>query len=592
MYIYNYVVRVKINKKYFERKIDVKTSQDLRQILKRIEGKGYGAYKDITGQYGFDMFDLFCDHIQSDPFAPPSRIRVRVPRKFSRIPEELFNTRVKKVALEDHFTREISSAARKISEGRRGTGKSGLVECISFGQEILARTSVIINKEYIEARLSMGMPAVGRRIASREAEEMFFTELPGIVEKAMIFKNINTSRAEEQVSLSVDQEHIRRKLGDMNLVCFVANGSILPRESGISDKPLKSEAVIPFKSPKSLEVSIQLPSGKVATGMGIPRGITMITGGGYHGKSTLLRAIERGVYNHIPGDGREYVITVSDAVKIRAEDGRFVEKVDISLFIDNLPGRKDTSRFSTENASGSTSQAANIVEAIEAGTSLLLLDEDTCATNFMIRDARIQKLIRKEYEPITPFIDRTRQIYEQKGISTIVVIGGAGDYFDVVDRVVMMKEYIPIEVTNEAREIAYEYRTERQVEIKDIPIDVKDRTPSPDTFRLQYVKKDKVKARGTDSISVGHDEVDLGDVEQLVDRNQTSAIALIIKYMSRFIDGRNNLTQVIDKVYDEIKERGLDAISPFYPLHPGDMAMPRRHEVFAAINRYRKLKVL
>ena len=101
--------------------------------------------------------------------------------------------------------------------------------------------------------------------------------------------------------------------------------------------------------------------------MGIRKGITLIVGGGYHGKSTLLKALEAGVYNHIAGDGREFVITDDTAFKLRAEDGRSITGVDISPFIKNLPNKKDTVHFSTEDASGSTSQAANLMEALESG---------------------------------------------------------------------------------------------------------------------------------------------------------------------------------------------------------------------------------
>lgn len=569
----------------------LKTWQDFRNILRRIDKKGYKAYKELTGEYLFDGFILFCDHVQPDPFAPPSRIRVRVSQEKACIPEKLFDTRVKRVALEDYFTREMNSAIKKIAKGRRGTGKSGLFECISVGQEILERTSIKITKEYIEARLSVGLPARGRTIIAKEAEEMFFVELPEIVEKGLIYKNINRSQAEEQVSLVVDQEYIRQKLKENRLVCFVADDSVLPRESGISDRPLRLGNVIPFKSPESLRVSFSLPSGKMITGMGIPEGVTMITGGGYHGKSTLLKAIERGVYNHIAGDGREYVITREDAVKIRAEDGRFIEKVDISMFIDNLPGGGSTSSFSTDNASGSTSQAANIIEAIEAGTSLLLLDEDTCATNFMIRDARIQRLISKEKEPITPFIDRVQQLYKEKGISTIVVIGGSGDYFDIVDRVILMENYLPYDVTSEAKKIALEFETKRKIEVINQPIQIKERVPLQDTFNQNKNKKDKVKVT-VETITFGYDEIDLDKVEQLVDKNQTAAIGLILKYAAaKFIDGRRNLVEIVNAVYDKIEKHGLDIISPFYPKHPGNLALPRKQEVFAAINRYRRLKI-
>jgi len=326
--------------------------------------------------------------------------------------------------------------------------------------------------------------------------------------------------------------------------------------------------------------------------MGIPGGVTLIAGGGYHGKSTLLRAVERGVYDHIPGDGREYVITRHDAVKIRAEDGRRVEKVDISPFINNLPFGRDTSAFSTEDASGSTSQAANIIEAIETGTSLLLLDEDTSATNFMIRDARMQALVSKDKEPITPFVDKVRQLYRDMGVSTVLVMGGSGDYFDVADLVIMMDEYRPFVVTGRAREIAGEKPTRRQPEGGEAFGQIKQRVPLKQGFRPERGHRTRVDAKGLHTIVFGDTAIGLSFLEQLVDASQTRAMADLILYLSRnYVDGRRPLSQLIRAVYKELEEKSLDVISPFHGKHPGDYAMPRAQEVAGAINRLRTLVV-
>lgn len=568
------------------------TRQDLVKTLNRIDGKGYGAYKDLAGEYKFDNFILFIDHVQSDPFAPPSRIRIRVDMDVAQIPKELFGTKIRKIGLEDYFTREITSAIRKISSGITGTGKSGLIAIMQCGQEILERTSVIINEKFIEARLSIGLPARGRTVMGKEAEKIFCSQIPGIVSGSMLFKNINGEKARRQVELIEDQEYLRRQLLEKELVAFIANQSILPRESGISNKPLRNDSIVPFESPKELEVSFELPNHGPISGMGIKQGVTLIVGGGYHGKSTLLKSIERGVYNHIEGDGREYVITVGNAVKIRAEDGRFVQNVDISSFINNLPGGQNTKQFSTQNASGSTSQAANIIEAIEAGAKLLLLDEDTSATNFMIRDARMQRLVHKEKEPITPFIDRVRQLYDELGISTIIVVGGSGDYFDVADTVILMDEYVPREVTQQAKFIAGDLSTQRVAETKgNLNISV-ERVPLGSSFEIKG-HKEKVKSKGTLSILYGYNEIDLQSVEQLVDSNQTTAIALMIRYIrAKYVNGKDTLDEILNKAYDDIHRYGLDIISPYHSQHPGDYSMPRIQETFAAINRLRTLKIL
>ncbi|MGB9802595.1 ABC-ATPase domain-containing protein [Desulfofundulus sp.] len=564
--------------------------EELRSRLLGIDGRGYGAYKSIAGSYTFGYYTLFIDHVQSDPFAPPSRLRVRVEQRLAGFPPELYSTTPRRIALEDFLVRQFGQAISRYSRGHRGTGKSGLITVAHCGQEILERTGAVVNKQYVEVRFNLGMPARGRTIAAREAMCIFFEEIPAIVNNSLFYKTLDASALKKQVELVEDQKFLRASLDERGLVAFVANGSILPRESGVSDRPLTRGRVIPFQSPPELEVSFELPNRGTVTGMGIPRGITLIVGGGYHGKSTLLRALERGVYNHIPGDGRELVITVGDAVKIRAEDGRSVEKVDISPFINNLPHGQDTRSFSTENASGSTSQAANIVEALEAGTRLLLLDEDTSATNFMIRDGRMQELVAKEHEPITPFIDRVRQLYEHLGVSTVLVVGGSGDYFAVADRVIMMQNYIPMDVTRRAREIAFRHRDERRVEAVGTFNRITYRIPLPVSFTLE--ERARVKARGTDEIIYGHMDIDMQNVEQLVDPAQLRAIAEIIRYAAKnYIDGKRTLREVVLAVMEDIDKEGLDVVSPFKGQHPGDYARPRVQEIAAAINRYRRLKV-
>jgi predicted ABC-class ATPase len=567
----------------------MRSKEDLKKIIARINGRGYKAYKEIQGDYDFGNFILYIDHVQGDPYAAPSRIRLRVDMKRAGFPAELFKTPVRTTALEDFLAREVAAVIRKLPRVH-GTGGSGEIYIDKGGQEILKRTAVKVCHDYVEARLSIGLPAFGRKINGRGAETLFFTNLPEIAEKGMLYRNIDAELAKKWVELAEDQEYLREELKKRRLVAFVADGSILPRESGISDRPMRGDKVVPFKSPESLKVSFELPNAGVVEGMGIPEGVTLIVGGGYHGKTTLLSALQGGVYNHIPGDGREFVITVKDAMKIRAEDGRRVEKVDISPFIANLPDGQDTRKFSTENASGSTSQAANIMEAVEIGTSLLLLDEDTCATNFMIRDARMQKLVVKEKEPITPFIDRVRQLYEELGISTVLVMGGSGDYFDVADCVIKMQDYRPYDVTEEARRIADEIKTDRRIERTDGPIAVTPRVILKEGLELRGKKK--IKSKDVDTLQYGGEFIELDYVEQLVDRSQTSAVGEIIRYaVEKYVDGRRTLKQIVEMVFADIEKYGLDIISPFYGKHPGNLAMPRPQEVAAGLNRYRGLKV-
>lgn len=566
----------------------MKNYKELEKILFSIDGKSYSAYKSLKGEYKFPKYVLTIDHVQSDPYAPPSRMRIIMDRKILGIPYELTDTKEKNIAVSDFLTRNFYKEIQKNGNDSSGTGGSGRIFIDRCGQEILERTSVLIKENKIEVRFEMGMPARGRRIMGKAAQKIIFEQLPKIVEKSIIYDNLNKESLKEQIILVLDQEYIRKVLEEKELVAFVANDSILPRENGISDKPMKN--AVKFKSPEKFEITLNLPSGKEVSGMGIPKGITLIVGGGYHGKSTLLAALERGIYNHIAQDGREFIISETDAVKIRAEDGRNVEKVNISGFINNLPGNKDTKTFSTENASGSTSQAANVAEALEYGTSLLLIDEDTSATNFMIRDGRMQKLVAKEKEPITPFIDRVKELYDNFGVSTILIVGGSGDYFDVANHVIMMDEYVPKDVTEKAKEIAKSDENKREFSPNDKFQGITQRIPLKKSFS-QSGKLDKTKAKGEYSILYGKELIDISGLEQLVDDSQTNCIAIMIDYFkNKVLDEKLTLSQAADRIYEKIKKDGLDSISS-YTGHPGNLALPRKQEFCGAVNRYRKLKM-
>ena len=558
----------------------------LNSILLNLDNSSYKAYKDIKGQYQFENFTLIIDYVQGDPFASPSQLRVIVPQAVAGFPPHLFKSYSREVALRDYLTRQFARDAKRLSSNR-GTGKSGLIAIASLGQEVLAKNAVLINNETIEVRFVVGLPAKGRRILGRQAAQMLCKDIPQIVAQTLIYKALDSEDIQQHVETIEDADWLRQQLPSQNLVAFVADGAILPRCSGIDPQPL-IEAV-PFKSPKSLRVEFDCPNRGVITGMGIPAGISLIVGGGYHGKSTLLKAIELGIYNHIPGDGREYVVSNTNGVKIRAEDGRSIAGVNISPFINHLPQGRSTTNFVTTNASGSTSQAANIIEAIEAGAELLLIDEDTSATNFTIRDRRMQALIAKEKEPITPFIDKVRQLYEDCGVSTILVMGGSGDYFDVADLVIALENYIPQNVTTEASAIAQKYATHRHPEGGASFGAITSRIPLKDSIDPSRGKREvKLKARETNLINFGSQDIDLSAVEQLVDSGQLKAIALAIVYARSYMDRQLTIAQILQQVERDISQQGLDIITD-YPR--GDLAQFRPQELAAAINRLRSLLI-
>lgn len=560
----------------------------LKKKLKNINGRGYKAYRELKGEYYFEGFTLCVDHVQGDPFASPSRIRIRLPQAIASFGQQFFRNRARTLALEDFLKREMYRSISRYCGGLRGSGKSGLIQIHRSGQEMIENSAVVATPKFVEARVFLGLPAHGRTVLGRVAEQMFFAELPKIISSSLIRGNLNLGLLERWTALAEDVEYIRELLSQKGLVAFVGEGSILPRRSGVDERPM--EHAVPFQSPTDLRVTFTTPNHGAISGTGIPEGVTLIVGGGYHGKSTLLRAVERGVYMHIPGDGREWVITNPTAVKIRAEDGRRVEKVDISPFISELPMGKRTSTFCTDDASGSTSQAANIMEALELGAELLLIDEDTSATNFMIRDRRMQQLVKREKEPITPFIDRVERLSQKLDVSTILVMGGAGDYLDVADLVIMMDCYVPRNATHMAKRVAKNYPTGRVSEAAGSFPELKGRVPVPASIDASRGRKPKkIDAKDVHAIAFGRTSIDLSGVEQIVDIGQTRAVGDAIYYLREHqLDGRRNLAEAIELFYGELETKGLDILSS---SPRGDYVMPRPIELGFAMNRLRSLRV-
>jgi predicted ABC-class ATPase len=554
----------------------------LTATLDRIDRKGYGAYKDLQGSYDLREFTLFIDRVQRDPFAPPSLVRVRT--RENRFDPTLFGNPVRRVAFEDFLTRSVERVLRRVVKGNRGSGGSGRIEIQRTSQVVLPRTSMVVEPGFVEARMAVGLPARGRTVDARAARAMLLEELPQVVREALTPAGVDGGAAHTHVETVEDAHHLRRQLPELGLVAFVADGAVLPRESGASDRPLR-EGAVPFESPEELRATMKLPNRGAVSGMGIPEGVTLVAGGGFHGKSTLLSALSWGVYDHLPGDGREFVVAWADAVKIRAEDGRSVAGVDISGMIGDLPGGRSTENFSTTNASGSTSQAANIAEALEIGSSLLLVDEDTSATNFMIRDERMRELVRKE--PISPFIDLVRPLRDSLGVSTIVVVGGVGDYLDVADLVILMEDYEPLDASARAREVRKEFPARIPPGVGEVR-PPKGRRVRATSIDLRRGRRETARGKGLYTVELGRERVDLAYLEQLAEPGQTEAIARMI---GEFAAGRRSrgVAEIVREALAGVERNGLDSLGSFRG-HPGELSLPRAQEVAAAINRIRSLE--
>lgn len=567
----------------------MQSAAELKQLLDRIDHRGYPAYKDTKGQYQFQGYVFSIDHVQGDPFASPSKVSVQVKGSTAGFPEELYKGRHQRAALQDEMTRQFYRAIQKYAFRAKGSGKSGLISVSKCGQEVLERTACEVNPKNgdVKLRFEVGFPANGRTINARELEKIVFGFLPECVEQSLFYKNCDKKRVRSIIDLAEDQQYIRDELEKNDLIAFVANGAILPRESGVSDKPMNG--AVRFQSPKEMEVTMKLPHKGEISGMGIRRGITLIVGGGYHGKSTLLKALELGVYNHIQGDGREYVITKDDAMKIRAEDGRSIKKTDISMFINDLPNGKDTRGFYTEDASGSTSQAANVIESMEAGASVMLIDEDTSATNFMIRDELMQRVIHRDMEPITPFIDRILELYQVYGISTVIVAGSSGAYFHIADTIIQMDRYEPKEITKLAKETAKDFPAMSGMENPaEKPVSIR----CPRQGRgFKPNDRIKMKTMGKEMVQLNRENIDLRYVEQLADTEQVSALGYCVRYAEKHLfQGKDTIQNVVDKLEEKICREGLSSLCESN-ASVANLAMPRRQEIFACLNRYRGLNL-
>lgn len=565
----------------------MQTSAELRNLLNRIDHRSYPAYKDTKGVYQFPGYVLSIDHVQGDPFASPSKVSVHMKGGIAGFPKELYCGKCQKTALEDYLTRQFHREVEQYAFKAKGSGKSGLISVSRCAQEVLERTACQMDAKSgdIILRMEIGFPANGRTINARELEKILFDFLPDCVGQSLYYKTCNKKKIRACIDLAEDQEYIRQQLEVKGLVAFVANGSVLPRESGISPRPMKG--AVAFQSPKEMEVEMNLPHKGTLAGMGIRKGITLIVGGGYHGKSTLLKALELGVYDHIAGDGREYVITDASAVKIRAEDGRSIKKTDISMFINDLPNGKETKGFYTEDASGSTSQAANVVEAMEAGAKALLIDEDTSATNFMIRDELMQRVIHRDMEPITPFIDRIRELYDNDGISTVIVAGSSGAYFHIADTIVQMDKYVPKEITAFAKKEAESFPALSGLE-EPAEKPVFARCPGQNKA---YRGNDRIKMKtmGREAVQINRETIDLRYVEQLTDSEQVTALGYCLRYAEKHLfGGRLSVQGVVKKLEEKIVQDGLAGLCESQSS-VANLAMPRKQEIFACLNRYRGL---
>ena len=405
----------------------------LYQKIRSLDGKPYGTYKNLaTREWDFGDFVLEFIHVQGDPYAPASRVLLRAKLATLGYAPEWGSDFEHRLALSDFLYRRLG---RMVQE--RYPGKDAAVVFDTAGPEMLVRNSLWIDNGEIRACLQVRLPGEGRKIQAELAAEILTMVMPDLVAAGLYYTQGDEPAMQRHYRVLAERREILAQLDGRGLCAFVPDGAVLPRASGLSEMPL--EGAVPFAAPAELAVTLNA-CGREIRGMGIPKGITVITGGAFHGKSTLLQALVRAVYPHVPGDGREGIVVDDTALRVGVEDGRSVRGTDLSMFVRDLPGGISTKDFSTLSASGSTSEAANLLEAMEAGARTFLIDEDSSAVNFLIRDVRVRKLLGDEREPLIPLTDRIRSL-ASAGMNFILVAGACGDYLDLADNIIVMTNY-------------------------------------------------------------------------------------------------------------------------------------------------------
>ena len=576
-----------LDNRHWERGNTTSEQSNLRGLLRRLDGQLYSQYRSLIGRHQLGEFEVVVDRVPPDPYAGGARVRLVVERQKANLPGDLTRPKERRLGVEAYLSARVVEALRhQFGSGRRQAPGSGQVYVEPFDPAVLERSVCRVSAECIELRLLVDLPASARRIRGAQVEQLFCTGLLRLATSVLLFSERAACEARDAADTMDDHLELQRELSSRGLVSFVADDSLLARGGGADNGPRRDGHEVAFRSPDSLALELELPHAGKVRGMGIPAGVTVIVGGGFHGKSTLLDAIASAVHPHLSGDGRARVATIPEAVIIRAEDGRSVRRVDISGFLGRLPSGARSADFSTEKASGSTSQASAIVEALEVGARLLLLDEDRCATNFMIRDGRMQRLVPRPGEPIIPFLDRVRELYDRFGVSTILVTGGSGDYLEVADTVIRMDAYLPHDVTQQAKEVA---RTTQSMRLSEtippfeLPATREPRTASG--FRPQSLR---TSSRGARAVRVGDETVSLRELDQLVEAGQVRALGRLMRSAAmRMADGKDMAT-LIDEVEGRLDAEGLDSLDPPVAY---DLSRPRRFELAAALNRWRALLV-
>ena len=562
------------------------TMKALYQKIRVFDGKSYGLYRSLADKaWDFGDFTLEFLHVQGDPFAPASRILVTAPLQTLGYGGEWSSTFERKLAISDYLLRKLSDNVKE-----RFPDKNAAIEVEAPGPEMLVRNALWVDNGTLRASLAVHLPGEGRKIQAELAAEILTMTLPDLLSASLYRTPEHLAGIEKSFQTLETRRAILEALPKRGLVAFVPDGAVLPRESGLSERPLSG--AVPFETPEELAVTFDI-GGKTLRGMGIPKGVTVITGGAYHGKSTLLEALVRSVYPHVPGDGREGIVVEESAFRVGVEDGRHVRGTDLSSMVRDLPGGVSTKNFSTEKASGSTSEAANLLEAMEMGSKTFLIDEDSSAVNFLIRDRRVRALLGDDREPLIPLTDRIRTFVDM-GFSFILVAGACGDFLSLADNIVVMAEYKAECGNAKARELFGACDMAKPSEQYSGVSTAAVSLPAPRVFD-EFVKpllpkvrpasaverQVKVKLNGDSLLQVGLLTADVSKCGLLVDKSQRLGAGYLALNLCQNPE-ESPLREIADKLCEKIRNVGFRNLSQGMSR---PMSLPRPVDIVAALLR-------
>ena len=563
------------NKDELYSKIDQINQQDAKQL------------QQLIGDYDFSRYVLKISRIDEPAETQHSLLVVSVPHFIAGFPLKLIETPVGRTALEDLLTRKVAEEIDKISAYDEDGISRRRLHITRPGQKILPRSSLVVTEEYVEARIYVRLPLRDGRILGGDMKTLFFEILPRVVNAALIFCNLDEDEITAAVNLMNDADHVRHLLATRGWVSFVADHARLSRV-GDSDQP-DLERAIPLVVDEALARNVDVPHAGALRGFGVPAGLTLILGDAYSGRAELMHAIGDGIYNHVAGDGREMVITVPDAVYVKAEPGRSVQRVDISAFV--RPTGANPAAFTNIHADACAAQAASTIEALEVGARALLFEESDSAVEFLTRDARLGDLMPEADRTITPLSVLARRIVDQLGVS--LVIAGSStitDFIPVADTILRIANYKVSDVTQQAKALVAPPATAPAgADVSALIAKKRSVVPSsidPSAGRSEL----RIETEGMYQLHFGRNTIDLHGVVQLADEDQTRTIGRILYYAkTHYMDETHPISELLDSVDQDLSTEGLETLTR---VLQGDLARPRRFEIAAALNRLPSLRIL